>query len=417
MKKRVLTLLMLVASSVQANEPLALSQLLQAVLSNPAIVAKEELTKAAQSQVDTAKWQYFPTPTFSVQQAQVSAKDISYQGDATVSILGLQQPLWTGGKLSAGVEKAEYEQKSSVSALEEAKRETQLSAVQSYGDWLIASMKIKVADRSIVTHQKLYDRIERRVNEGLSAESDLTLALSRLQQVQADRYNAIIQQQASLARLSQLVGRTLTSEDLAVDQPKAIPETAGRAVDLALSTHPTLQKLTLTSQAALSEVEVQKSALYPDIVARVEQQYGNFQIRNTDSDARFFIGVQSKLGAGLSVLSAVDSAKLKYQASLSDIENAKRTLTQQVLTEWTNAKQLDTRLLVLKQALLSGEKIVDGYDRQFISGKKSWLDVMNAARELAQTENQLAEATGGLTMSSWKLSLLTSRYDVKVSKE
>ena len=129
-----------------------------------------------------------------------------------------------------------------------------------------------------------------------------------------------------------------------------------------------------------------------------------------DSDARIFVGVQSKLGAGLSTLSEVESARFKHQSSLSDIEKAKRNATEQVLKEWANASNLQRRLQVLNNALVSAERIQQAYDRQFVSGKKSWLDVMNAARELAQTENQLAETKGGLTASSWKLDLYTTVF-------
>jgi adhesin transport system outer membrane protein len=67
---------------------------------------------------------------------------------------------------------------------------------------------------------------------------------------------------------------------------------------------------------------------------------------------------------------------------------------------------------VLKHALVSSQSIQQAYDRQFVSGKKSWLDVMNAARELAQTETQLADATGGLLASSWRLGMLTTAFSL-----
>jgi adhesin transport system outer membrane protein len=387
-----------------------LNDLIDASEINPSILAQQQMVRSAEAVTDSAKWQYYPTPSFSIQQVKASDSDPSYQGDELVYSFAIQQPLWTGGKLTAGHEKVVFEHKSAMAGLSEARQEIQLRTVQAYSDWLTAFLKTKASERNIVTHEKLYERINRRFKQGASAESDLTLALSRLQQAQADTYSANIQQEVALAQLGQLVGLTLTSESLKITEPKEIPVTAQSALDVALAEHPSIQKLDHLSKARFADIAVENASMYPDVFVRVEKQQGNFQFAGIESDARIFIGVQSKLGAGLSTLSDVQSAKFKHQSSLADIEKAKRNISEQILKEWANAHNLKRRLDVLKNALLSAERIQQAYDRQFVSGKKSWLDVMNAARELSQTENQLAETQGGLTSSSWKLSLYTNNY-------
>jgi adhesin transport system outer membrane protein len=389
---------------------LDLNDLLLATEGNPAILAQEKMVVSANAVKDSAQWQYFPTPSVSVQQVHASKNDPTYQGDSRVMVASLQQPLWTGGKLDAGVEKAGHEQGVALAGLAEAKQEIYLKTVQAYSDWLSAYLKKQVSDRNIATHEKLYARIERRVVEGASAESDLTLALSRLQQAQADAYGATIAQQAALAQLSQLTGLPLDTITLRISEPKVISNNVNDTLKQALAVQPTIDKLTFLAKGNLSEVDVQQANLYPDVFVKVEKQQGNFQYAGMDSDARIFVGVQSKLGAGLSGLSNIENAKAKHQSSLADIERAKRNTTEQILKEWANAHNLQRRLQVLDSALISAERIQQAYDRQFVSGKKSWLDVMNAARELAQTENQLAETKGGLVASSWKLDLLTASF-------
>ncbi len=49
------------------------------------------------------------------------------------------------------------------------------------------------------------------------------------------------------------------------------------------------------------------------------------------------------------------------------------------------------RYTARKISLQAAGEVSTSYDRQFLAGRKSWLDVMNAARELAQTATQLAE--------------------------
>lgn len=414
MIKSISLILILLAhsQSIHAENRMGLTELLEASHTNPSIVAQEQQLVAAGAIKESAQWQYYPTPTFSIQQVQSGKNDFTYQGDNRVVIVGLQQPLWTGGKLDAGLAKADHEQQAALSALAEAKQDIYLQTITAYAEWLAANLKYQASAKNISTHEQLYARIKRRVQEGVSAESDLTLALSRLQQAQADQYNAVIQQQASLAQISQLIGQPVNEKQLKASDPVPIPFNVQESLNLSLKVHPSIQKLMHTANASLEEVSVQTASFYPDVVAKIEKQQGNFQIAGQDSDARIFIAVQSKLGAGLSNLSNVEQAKAKYQASLSDIEKTKRTVTEQVIREWTNAHNLQRRLNVLKYALVSSQSIQQAYDRQFVSGKKSWLDVMNAARELAQTETQLADATGGLLASSWKLGILTTAFSL-----
>lgn len=145
---------------------LDLNDLLVASEQNPSIVAQQQMVQSAGAVKDTAQWQYYPTPNISVQQVKAGKNDPSYQGDERVLTASLQQPLWTGGKLDAGFEKAEHEQKGAWAGLAEARQDIQLRTVQAYSDWLTASLKGQVSERSIATHEKLYARIARRVAEG-----------------------------------------------------------------------------------------------------------------------------------------------------------------------------------------------------------------------------------------------------------
>ena len=56
-------------------------------------------------------------------------------------------------------------------------------------------------------------------------------------------------------------------------------------------------------------------------------------------------------------------------------------------------------------------EVLDSYERQFLAGRKQWLDLMNAAREQAQSESQLADALGALQLSGWRLALWMAGVD------
>jgi adhesin transport system outer membrane protein len=62
-------------------------------------------------------------------------------------------------------------------------------------------------------------------------------------------------------------------------------------------------------------------------------------------------------------------------------------------------------------SLKAAADVSTSYDRQFLAGRKSWLDVMNAARELAQTETQLADLQSTLVVVTWRLAAYTRGID------
>ena len=78
-------------------------ELLSLLLSNhPSIKMSQEMIKGAQERVDSAFWGFFPTPS-----VDVSAKD----SDSYTTVARLDQPVWTGGKLTSNYDIATSKEK------------------------------------------------------------------------------------------------------------------------------------------------------------------------------------------------------------------------------------------------------------------------------------------------------------------
>ena len=60
----------------------------------------------------------------------------------------------------------------------------------------------------------------------------------------------------------------------------------------------------------------------------------------------------------------------------------------------------------MQQSADLAEEISDSYDRQFLVGRKSWLDLMNTVRERAQNKFALADVEVSLIVTSWKISVV-----------
>lgn len=400
-------LLLLLPALVHAE---SLSQLIQAALQgHPSIRSQQAQGQVAQSGLDSANYQRYPTPSINVEQANARSSDRNYPGDSMVATLRLQQPVWTGGRLTAGIDKAEAGISVSRASLEEVRQQLALRVVQSYGDWLSAYLKTQADEKSLASHVRLHEQVQRRIEQGASADSDLILAVSRLKLVAADIATARAQMAIALARLGQLLGQPVDAASLraAIAAPRRLNANPQAMLDQALATNASVEKAVAQARVQEAVIAERRADLSPEVYVRLERQYGNYTFANAPAESRLFLGLSSRFGAGLSTFSNVEGAKSQHQAALAEVEVQSRAVSEQVLSDYALAASAESRLEALKASLDAAGQVSESYGRQFLAGRKTWLDVMNAARELAQTEIQIADIQSTQVVVTWRLAIYT----------
>ena len=398
----------------------ALPELIERTLAfHPSIRAQQAGAASAGAAVAAARWQFYPTPSISIERVVAPSSNSTYAlGDNRVTILRLQQTLWSGGRLTAGLQKAQAAVLSSEASIESARQELALRVVQYYSDWYAAYYKSVAYEKSLKAHRTLREQTVRRIAEGASPASDLTLVVGRTEQTQADLSIAQAQQETALARLSQLQGNTVTQEGI-VQAPSAALETVEKLPEmlkLAQDASPNVARLMANARIQETEIAERQADLKPELTLRLERQYGNYTYPNSPPDNRIFLGVSTRFGAGLSSLSAITGARARHDAALADVDTARIALSEQVLADHALSQSGKLRQQALAQALQASESIWDAWNRQFLAGRKSWLDVMNAARELAQVEAQIADVNSAQLLMTWRLSLLVHGVDAVVAR-
>lgn len=384
----------------------------RAIAAHPSVKAQESLVAAGRSGVDSARWQYYPTPSISVQNASTSASDPSYQGDQRVTVMGLSQPIYTWGRLSASVAKAEVQAQIAVAQRDEAQNQLALRVVQSYGEWLNAHGKRLAYEDGVALHQRLERQVAHRVQEGQAAQSDLTLAQMRLAALQSDLAALRTQEQVGLSRLTLIVGQPLTPDDIKADlaQPVAVPQPLAALTEQAQSASPTVARFRLLAQAQLITADEIKASAMPEVSARLERQFGNASIANAPPTTRAFIGISSRFGAGLSSLSAVSEALARHTAALAEIESQQRSLSEQIMSDHALLVSSQARRQALQNSTELADQVLASWDRQYLSGRKNWQDLMNSAREQVQVKAQLIDLDGTQLVTSWRLAITTGQF-------
>jgi adhesin transport system outer membrane protein len=389
----------------------SLFELLQEATANhPSVRNQQAQSRAASKNLDAAQWQFYPTPSLSMEGVDAAKDDTSYKGDARVTYLRLQQPLWSGGRLTAAKDKALVNVELAQASTEDTQLQIGLRVVQAFADWHSANLKVAALQRSVETHDKLLQQARRRIEDGVSPASDLTLVQGRTDATAAELSLSALQGQQALNRLMELTGQpTLDASTLKVPATSISiwPQDMQSLTDQALANHPGIRRAWLQKRLAELQITERQSELQPDVFIRAERQWGNFAVKNASPENRIFIGINSKLGAGLSVMSNIESAAESLTAAHADVQAQERLVREQVATDFLQSQSYALRSRSLEGALESSRAVFDSFGRQFNAGKKSWLDLMTAARELANAEIQMAELAGSEMQTNWRLALLT----------
>ena len=405
---RALTLL-LVLGPVGAHA-LDLRQVIETAIStHPSTQAQRALIEGAKVDIRTARQQFYPTPSVALETVQAGSGDTTYRGNATVQTYRLQQPLWTAGRLSAGVDKAEAGLQASSHAYEDAAQQLALRSVQAWGEWHAAELKMEAVTAGLVTHQRLYEQVQRRVNEGASAAVEVVLTEGRLAQIAAQKAAVQAQLRAARLKIGQLMGTVVVPWSAPTQSLRFVPGALADLEAASLERAPALLRQLALIEVQKAELRERQAELWPEVYARAERQSSSYDSNAFSSNSvnRLYIGLNSRFGAGLSSLTVIESFQRRLDAAQAELESARRNLQDQVQADWELWNSLQERIPTLERSLQANQATAQAWDRQFLAGRKSWLEVMNAARELLQAQLELADAQATQVQLAWRLSLLS----------
>ena len=208
--------------------------------------------------------------------------------------------------------------------------------------------------------------------------------------------------------MSELLARPVTSAELSAALSPALPLEGDDATWMgkAQSNSPAIQRLQAQALATEAEVTAARADLWPQLSLRFERQNGSFTYLNYGTVDRVYLSVTSQVGAGLSSFTQQQSAQLRLAAAQTEVETERQNLSEQVRNDLTLYRNLSVRISSLNTSLRSTRQIQEAWERQFLAGRKSWLEVMNAVREIQQAESQLIEAQTNQMQLSWRLTIL-----------
>jgi len=217
----------------------------------------------------------------------------------------------------------------------------------------------------------------------------------------------------ALTQLSQLTGQTV-GEVAGEMSGKEVPANREAALDQAIAYSPALKRLAFEEAAADEDIASKRSAYMPQLAVRLEHSTGS--TTGVTSDSRALLVLEAQPGAGLSAISGVNAAIARREAVRQSSEAALRDLRERVNMDWNELVAARLRLDNARQARAMSTEVFESYARQYTTGRKTWIDVLNAVREATQSDFAVADADAQAAAAALRLRLLTgglNEYAVK----
>lgn len=369
---------------------------------NPSVVAAWYAVRASDADLRAAKWRRFPTLS-----AQLNTW--SRGTNQAVPSIQLGLPVYTFGRIGAGINKAEAEQALAVNAWRQRVLELAAAVSQAYYQYLLSAEREAILTEGVAEHENLVASIERRVRQEVSPLADLELARGRSAQVQQDLNIAASQRRTALSVLRELI------QDPQFE-PGAVPtfaadsftETWNEAEQEALDYDPARERLRAQALAASYEISAAKAAIFPqvDAVYSYDEVFGS----------RVGLALKLQSAPGLSQLAQVSGAQARYSQALSQIGDLERQLRQDVAGQVILYGAARARASISTQASATAGRVSASYVRQFIAGRRSWLDVMNAVRENISARLSETEAKFTVMSTNSQLYLRTGKWQPEIQE-
>ncbi len=390
------------AGALTAQGGLSLQYILDAaVQAHPSLQSARLEMRAAGEDQTAVKRQRLPSVSAVLENRSTNTSVISTR------VLRVEQTLWDAGRISARIREAESNIDVNQARIYITAQQLGVQIINAWQNLMAADGRIRVARETLDRLQAYREQMQRRVQAEASPPIDLELVNSRMLQTEVELTQAQNSRRVALSRLEQFSGlEGLTSmANLAPVSPPGIGPTEAQAQWLqqvdwleVASRHPNVQKARQDAIAAQHRIDAKKAEQYPQVYLRVDQP-----INAANNDITGFVGLRYTPGAGLAT--AVEAQALASRAASLEqaVDTAVREVTENLFTDRDEFNSSRSRLLALERAVKGSESVLESYTRQFTASRKSWLDLMNAVRELAQNQYAMADSHAAMMAALYRL--------------
>lgn len=407
-----LALLAVDARVLRAQDALTLdAAVAEALAHNPSLAAANATVRASEARVTEARSGYFPRVSFSeswqrgnqpvfVFGSLLSSRRFTSQNFAIDALnqpdpigffhgaFGVEQLLFDGGRVGAGVDAAHRQRDIADAGAAEARAGLALNVAQLYGRILMAQASQRAAAAAVTAAEEDEARAKHRRDVGTATDADVLAISVHLADVRQRAIQASGDTDVARAELNRLMGAPI-DRTYQVQEPAPRTAPSGNLAALfveADAARPELQKAAAASKLAEDGSRQARSAWYPQVAAQAGYELNGTTF--TDRASAWVVGgeVRWSLSAGGAELARTKAAAEAAAAARASADDARAAVHVEVVSALRRLESARARVAVGRSAVDEARESQRIIRDRFDAGMAGVNDVLRAATAVLDAE-------------------------------
>jgi TolC family type I secretion outer membrane protein len=368
--------------------------------SNPDLLAQRAVLRQTDETLAQAVANWRPKISLSVEYNKIEADSVPVATtnrylilNGRTTTLSITQPLFRGGKTTADTKTAQANIQAQRATLADTEQTVLLQGVTAYADLVRDVGIVDVRRNNVKVLVQQLDATRERFRVGELTITDVSQAEARLEQAKADLVQAEAQVRVDQAAFQRVIGvpaGTLGDLPLVGALPSSEEECTALAMDYAPKSLTAQHRITAASYGVNSAI----SALLPTVNLVGFMQYQqDLQFVN---DQYYQYGVRLQATVPIyqngSEWSAIRQAKELVGQRRNELDSARRTAAQNVISSWRNLDSARSRMISFAAQVKANDVALNGVRQEALVGSRTTLDVLNAEQELLNSQVNLISA-------------------------
>jgi outer membrane protein len=309
--------------------------------------------------------------------------------------LSFTQPIWTGGRVAAAVNAANFDVLAGQENLRRIESQVITSVIQAYSDVRRDQEALAIQRNNVEVLTRQLQESQARFDVGELTRTDVAQSQARLAQAQALLQSSIAQLAISRATYATLVGQN--PGDLAPQPSLAylLPKDVDEAYKVAEEYNPQLRAQQFAEQASRARVAGAHAERMPTVSGQVTYGFngpafaesgGGFPSSLYDRNVVATIGATVPLFSGGLTSSRIRQAVERNNTDRINIESARRSTLQGITQFWSQLIAARANINSSDEQVRAARIASEGTHQEQQVGLRTTIDVLNAEQELRQAE-------------------------------
>jgi outer membrane protein len=396
--------------------------LIMAYQKHPDILAERLQVKATSEEAPQAFAGWLPSSSASIERGKQESQRANSPDSSNLidqKSIDLTQPIYRGGRTTAGMKKASSNINQAYSDLIAKEQSILLEAVNAYMGVVRSQEHLQLAKHNQKLFSQELDLAKERFSLGEISKVDLAQAKITLTEATTSRIEAEKEVQRTYASFEKSIGEHPTSVSLPKNRVM-LQANVQDLISIALKEHPTIQAKEHEIEAAQHDITIERSYILPsvDLVAgHDEVNATSFAGQSSDTETD---SIRVKVSIPLfntqqrgAEHSRIRGAKRYHEKLRHELEGTKNKVEEDVITAYQTFTQTLDSANSLKTMVEASETVLEGISAEEKAGAKTLLDVLEAKQKLFEAKNNLVDNQVDEIINSYALLAAIGRLTVE----